>query len=73
MTGIAGSAYEASGHAKSIGQDSSIDFRSGVVSRYVPQPRNITYFIGLDVHKDAIAVTVAQADREAPRFLSQLG
>ena len=29
----------------------------------------ITSFIGLDVHKDSIAVAVAQAGRQPPRFV----
>lgn len=29
----------------------------------------ITSFVGLDVHKDSIAIAVAQAGREAPRFI----
>jgi hypothetical protein len=29
----------------------------------------ITSFIGLDVHKDSIAIAVAQAGRQAPRFI----
>lgn len=33
----------------------------------------ITAFVGLDVHKDSIAVAVAAADREAPRFIGTTG
>ena len=29
----------------------------------------IISFVGLDVHKDSIAVAVAQAGRQAPRFI----
>jgi transposase len=29
----------------------------------------ITSFVGLDVHKDSIAIAVAQAGRQAPRFI----
>jgi transposase len=29
----------------------------------------ITSFVGLDVHKDSIAVAVAEAGRQAPRFV----
>jgi transposase len=32
-------------------------------------PYDITAFVGLDVHKEAIAVAVAKAGREPPRFL----
>jgi len=35
--------------------------------------KNITSFVGLDVHKESIAIAVAQADREAPRFLGTVG
>lgn len=31
--------------------------------------QTITSFVGLDIHKDSIAVAVAQAGREAPRFI----
>ncbi|MGH8218563.1 MAG: hypothetical protein ACREUT_08360 [Steroidobacteraceae bacterium] len=31
--------------------------------------RTITSFVGLDVHKDTIAVAVAEAGREEPRFV----
>src|ERR1700761_1453192 len=30
---------------------------------------SITSFVGLDVHKDSVAVAVAQAGRQAPRFV----
>ena len=29
----------------------------------------ITSFVGLDVHKDSIAIAVAEAGRQAPRFI----
>ena len=29
----------------------------------------ITSFVGLDVHKDSIAIAVAEAGRQAPRFV----
>jgi len=32
-----------------------------------------TSFVGLDVHKDSIAVAVAATDREAPRFIGTTG
>jgi transposase len=32
-----------------------------------------TAFVGLDVHKDSIAIGVAEAGREAPRFLGTCG
>ena len=33
----------------------------------------ITSYVGLDVHKDTIAIAVAQAGREAPRFVGTVG
>lgn len=33
----------------------------------------ITSYVGLDVHKDSIAIAVAQAGREAPRFVGTVG
>lgn len=33
----------------------------------------ITSFVGLDVHKDSIAIAVAEAGREAPRFIGTTG
>lgn len=33
----------------------------------------ITFFVGLDVHKDALAIGVAEAGREAPRFVGTVG
>lgn len=36
-------------------------------------PETITSFIGLDVHKDSIAIAVAAAGREAPRFVGTVG
>jgi transposase len=35
--------------------------------------KGITGFIGLDVHKDSIAIAVAEANGEAPRFLGTVG
>ena len=32
-----------------------------------------TTFVGLDVHKDSIAIAAAQSDREAPRFVGTVG
>ncbi len=34
---------------------------------------DITVFVGLDVHKDSIAIAVAYAGREAPRFVGTVG
>src|SRR5882757_796667 len=34
-----------------------------------PMKETITSFVGLDVHKDSIAIAVAQAGRQAPRFI----
>jgi len=34
---------------------------------------DITVFVGLDVHKDTIAIAVARAGREAPRFVGTVG
>jgi transposase len=34
---------------------------------------DITVFVGLDVHKDTIAVAVAEAGRAAPRFVGTCG
>jgi transposase len=36
-------------------------------------PEAITSYVGLDVHKDSIAIAVAQAGREAPRFVGTVG
>jgi len=33
----------------------------------------ITSFVGLDVHQDSTAIGVAEAEREAPRFLGTVG
>ena len=33
----------------------------------------ITSFVGLDVHQDSTAIGVAEAGREAPRFLGTVG
>jgi hypothetical protein len=33
----------------------------------------ITSFVGLDVHQDSTAIGVADAGREAPRFLGTVG
>jgi transposase len=35
--------------------------------------KTITSFVGLDVHQDATAIGVAEAAREAPRFLGTVG
>ena len=35
--------------------------------------RAITFFVGLDVHKDSIAIGVAEAGHDAPRFLGPCG
>jgi transposase len=35
--------------------------------------KNITCFIGLDVHKDSIAIAAAEAGREQPRFIGTVG
>jgi transposase len=35
--------------------------------------KRITSFVGLDVHKDSIAVAIAEAGREEPRFLGTVG
>jgi len=35
--------------------------------------KNITAFVGLDVHKDSIAIAAAEAGRETPRFLGTVG
>ena len=32
-----------------------------------------TAFVGLDVHKESVAIAVAQADRAAPRFIGTTG
>src|SRR5581483_562158 len=34
-----------------------------------PMKETITSFVGLDVHKDSIAIAVAEAGRQAPRFI----
>lgn len=35
--------------------------------------KNITSFVGLDVHKDSTAIAEAQAGRETPRFIGTVG
>ena len=35
--------------------------------------KNITSFVGLDVHQDSTAIGVAEAGRESPRFLGTVG
>src|SRR6185437_4989213 len=37
-----------------------------------PMKETITSFVGLDVHKESIAVAVAQAGRQAPRFIGTI-
>ena len=32
----------------------------------------ITSFVGLDIHKDSIAIAVAEAGRAAPRFIGTM-
>ena len=34
---------------------------------------NITAFVGLDVHKESIAIAVAEPGRAAPRFIGTTG
>src|ERR1043165_8738715 len=38
-----------------------------------PMKETITSFVGLDVHKDSIAIAVAEAGRQAPRFVGTVG
>ena len=35
--------------------------------------KTITSYVGLDVHKDSIAIAVAAPGREAPRFIGTVG
>jgi hypothetical protein len=35
--------------------------------------KSITCFIGLDVHKDSVAIAAAESGREAPRFIGTVG
>jgi hypothetical protein len=35
--------------------------------------KNITAFVGLEVHKDSTAIAAAEAGRETPRFLGTVG
>jgi transposase len=44
-----------------------------VQQRRQTMENDITVFVGLDVHKDAIAIAVAYAGREAPRFVGTVG
>src|SRR6516225_841679 len=56
----------AEAHAEAAGGASSAKRRQTM------QEGNTT-FVGLDVHKDSIAIAAAQSDREAPRFVGTVG